>query len=67
MKISKKSLLSGRWHTMEVPITAEQHSEILKGVKAIQNICPEVDSSLREFMINGITPLEWEATFKEED
>jgi len=69
MKITKTSQLSGQQHTLDIPITSEQYLEMCKPLSKrgfVQDICPNLDDGLREFLMTGITPDEWNATFKDE-
>ena len=63
MLITRKSMMTGKTHTLEVPITAEQLREVEFRNEPIQNICPDLDKGLREFLINGTTPKEWSKMF----
>ena len=62
MKITRKSLLTGKTHTREIDITAEQ-IEQWKAGKHIQWLCPQLSADDREFLISGATPEEWEEAF----
>lgn len=59
MIISKKSNITGRLHFRNINITPSQFLRIEKGEELIQDICPELSASDREFLISGITPIEW--------
>lgn len=62
MKITRKSLLTGRTHTREIDITVEQLEQWKNG-KHIQWLCPQLSADDREFLISGATPEEWEEAF----
>ena len=62
MKITRKSPFSGRVHTMEIDVTQEQLEAWERGA-LIQNVMPDVNPAHREFIMTGITPEEWDATF----
>ena len=66
MFITKQSTLSGNWNTLEIDITEEQFLRVenrrVNG-ELIQNIVPNVPKELREFLMYGITPTEWEQYF----
>lgn len=67
MKITKTSTLTGRVHTMDLPITQEQIDRWERGT-LIQVAMPRLNPDEREFLISGITPEEWEETFgRDED
>jgi len=66
MKILRQSILTGRVHERDIDITeaqleAWQHGEL------IQDVAPNLTTSEREFIINGVTDEEWSAAFGEED
>lgn len=62
MLITRKSMFSGKEHTLEVPCTEEQLKAWSNGVH-IQNAMPNVPADLREFIITGVTPEEWNEIF----
>lgn len=64
LKVTRKSMISETVHTLEIPgVSAEQiiawHSDEL----LVQNCFPNLSIPLREFLISGITPEEWNETF----
>lgn len=63
MKITRTSPFSGKEHTLEVPVTEAQMIRYENREDLIQNIFPNLDRGLREFIKTGITPDEWEETF----
>jgi len=63
MLITRKSRLSGIVHTMDIPCTPDQLNLYETGTVLIQNAMPDVPAELREFVISGITPNEWESMF----
>lgn len=68
--ISKRSMISGKIHEMEIPLTEEQYTEGLNKMDngvLIQNAFPMLTDDQREFILSGITPEEWDETFPEED
>ena len=70
MRISRKSMVSGKIHTMDLPVTREQLDEYFNGDahgRMIQDIFPDLDPSQREFIMTGITPEEWDSVFPEEE
>ena len=60
-------MLTGIIHSMEVPCTQRELDEYHKGERLIQDIMPHVSPQLREFIISGITPQEWDSTFAMDD
>jgi len=65
MKLSKKSILSGKTHKMELNITEEQYFT-WKDKGLVQDVFPHLKPEEREFMVSGITPKEWKEVFGEE-
>ena len=66
MLITRTSLLSGKTSSREVPVT-EAQINLWQGGMLIQNAMPNLSPEDREFIKTGITPEEWDTTFKEED
>ena len=62
MLITRRSQISGEVHMLEVGCSPEQLAAWEAGVK-IQDAMPDVPASLREFLMTGITPREWEDMF----
>ena len=59
IKVTKASMLTGKKHTLEIPCDTTQLNEWLRGIKPIQEAMPNVSAELREFLMTGITPEEW--------
>ena len=68
IKVTKKSIVSGKENTMELDITQE-HLDMYEdiGGRLVQDIFPNLNKGEREFLISGITPQEWEETFGGEE
>lgn len=62
MKVTRKSPISGEVNELEVPCTPEQLKAWQKGT-FIQRAMPDVPAELREFLMTGITPEEWDSLF----
>lgn len=62
MQITKRSLLTGREHTLDLAVTAEGLARWRAGT-LIQEVFPHLAPSEREFLISGTTPEEWAETF----
>lgn len=62
MKIVRKSPFSGKVNEMEIDVTKEQLQQWKSGEK-IQNVMSHLTPDEREFIMTGITPEEWAATF----
>lgn len=67
MLVTKTSLVSGKDHTLDLPVTEEQLNRYASGHELIQNVFPELTDAQREFLMSGITEEEWDAIFPEED
>ena len=63
MLVTRKSQLTGEVHTMDIPCTEFQLWAWEHGGWKIQKAMPDVSTELREFVISGITPEEWEKAF----
>ena len=66
MLIKKKSGLTGNTSVREIAVTASQISR-WQGGELIQRVMPELSNDDREFLMTGITPEEWDATFGSDD
>lgn len=66
MKVTRKSLLTGIEHTLEIDVTEEQLAAWRAGA-TVQDAMPHLDAPMREFIMTGITPEEWEKHMKEDD
>ena len=59
MIIHRRSLLSGKTNTMDLPVTEEQ-IETWQNGGLIQDVFPELTLDEREFIKTGITSDEWQ-------
>lgn len=66
MEITRTSVITGKEHTREINITQEQ-LDSWEGGELIQNVAPRLSPDDREFIINGITPDEWDEYMGTED
>jgi len=64
MQVTKRSMLSGKEHTLEIDITWEQMHRWKMGGELLQNVCPHLSVDDREFLISGSTKEEWDNFFK---
>ena len=62
MLVTKKSSISGKINSMELPITEAQLEAHQNGGFA-QDVFPNLSVEEREFLISGITPNEWNEMF----
>lgn len=63
MQITRKSLLSGKTHTMEINLTPEQYEDgeyRRRHGTLIQDAYPQLTDNEREFLKTGSTPEEWD-------
>ena len=63
MLVTRLSPFSHTRNTIDLDITAEQLARYEQGNELIQNVFPALSPEHREFIITGITPEEWEASF----
>jgi len=66
MKITRTSILTGKTHTMDLPVSQEQLDAYAKG-EYIQYAFPQLLPEEREFIKTGITPAEWDEKLGKED
>ena len=57
--------MSGKVHAMDLDVTQEQMDAWHSGMY-IQDAMPQLSDDEREFIMTGITPEEWDATFGED-
>jgi hypothetical protein len=67
MLVFNKSILSGEVNSMMLNVTQEQLDQYAAGDSLIQEVFPNLSSDEREFIMSGITPSEWDATFSEDE
>jgi hypothetical protein len=60
MKLTIKSILTGRENTMDLDVTAEQLDEWVKLDKTIQSVFPNLNDEEREFLMTGVTQEEYD-------
>jgi len=63
MKITRKSMISGKTHTLDLDVTQEQLDNYYIKGELLQNAFPHLPAAEREFIKTGITSEEWEETF----
>lgn len=66
MEITRKSMLSGKVHTLSINVKPEQIRKWQEG-ELIQDAMPNITPSEREFIMTGITKEEWDLLFKKAD
>lgn len=65
MLVERKSQVTGKVHTLDLPITEAQALAYEQG-KLVQDAFPNLTPEQREFIITGITPEEWTSIFGED-
>ena len=60
MIITRKSPFTGTVHRMELDVSPENLARLDRG-EPIQRVFPHLSADEREFLISGITPVEWDA------
>lgn len=65
MLVRRQSDLSGASNTMDLDITEAEIDAYTCGA-LVQDAFPRLSAGEREFLMTGITPAEWNATFAEE-
>jgi hypothetical protein len=60
MNVTRKSLISGKLHTLDLPVTEAELRAYEEGA-LLQDVFPHLPPPLREFIKSGITPEEWTA------
>jgi hypothetical protein len=65
MYISKRSMLTGDEHTMDLNVTPRQIKAWQEGT-LIQNAMPNLTAVEREFIMTGITKDEWDNLMEED-
>ena len=64
MLVTRLSPFSRTKNTIDLDITPEQLARYENSEELIQNVFPNLSAEHREFIKTGITPEEWEASFK---
>lgn len=66
MLVTRKSMVSGKERTLDLPITEEQ-IDLYNAGELIQRAFPNLSDDQREFILTGITADEWDEVFPEEE
>lgn len=67
MEITRKSMISGAVHTMDLDVTPYEIDRYLIDGILLQDAFPDLDADEREFIKTGITAAEWAKTFGEDN
>jgi hypothetical protein len=65
MIVSKRSMVSGIVHSMDLPVTEEQIKRWESG-ELIQKVFPHLSDDEREFMMTGIVGDEWKVLYPDD-
>lgn len=67
MQLTRRSQVSGKSHTMEIPVHEEDLRAWMNNPNSlIQDAFPHLSDDEREFILTGITPEEWDELFAED-
>ena len=66
MKITRVSIISGKLHTKDLPVTEIQMERWKRGA-LVQDVFPGLTPDQREFILSGITAEEWAGAFPRGD
>ena len=67
MLVTRKSMATGKEHTMDLPVTQEQLDRYATGTVLLQDAFPGLPAPYVEFIKTGITPVEWEMEIVDEE
>lgn len=67
MKVTRTSPFSGEKHTLEIDVDPEVWGKNRPGKLVPLDALDHLSEGERRFLIDGITPEEWEEMFEEED
>lgn len=65
MIVRRKSSITGIIHTRDIPVNPEDLIAWERGLGAIQDLMPYLNTVDREFILSGITEEEWNNIFNE--
>ena len=66
-KVTRRSMLTGKVHTLKLPVTEAELDAYYAGAVDIQVAFPNLSVEQREFIKSGITPDEWPASRDDEN
>lgn len=69
MNVIRRSKITGRLVTMDLPITMAQWTEWMSArrTRLIQDIFPDLTDDQREFLKTGITSVEWDKHIRKDN
>ena len=65
MIVTRRSNLTGKVHSMDLPVTQQQLDRYNRKIEHLQDVFPNLPASHREFIKTGITPKEWDEIFND--
>lgn len=66
MIIQRKSILTGKIRSRDIPVNPEDLALWESGAVSIQEAMPYLNDNDREFILTGITAGEWKVAFSDE-
>lgn len=67
MIIKRKSIISGKVRSRDIPVNPDDMAAWEAGLGSIQDVMPYLNDDDREFILSGITPGEWDTLFQYEE
>lgn len=67
MIIKRKSIISGKVRSRNIPVNPDDMAAWEAGLGNIQDLMPYLNDDDREFILSGITPGEWDTLYQEEE
>lgn len=67
MKVTKTSPFSGEKHTIDVEVSEDTMEKFNRGKITASQAFGHMDEPERRFLVDGITPEEWDEMFEEDD
>jgi hypothetical protein len=61
MQITRKSAITGKLNTMDIPVTAEELEAFTASRQVIRDFLSRLTPEQREFVLSGVTPEELQA------
>ena len=65
--VTRVSQFTGKVNSMQLPVCHSQIVNWLDGLGLIQDVMPDLSASQREFLMTGMTPLEWTNMFGDDN
>jgi len=63
VRVHKQSCITGKHHSMVLPTRQGEIENWLESTMLVQDAFPWIAADVREFLISGITPDEWDKAF----